>query len=54
VIDCVSRRHRKMRNFGEERVYPLTLCPNSDAVMIVVFAHKVVKRSAMSGAQSAP
>jgi hypothetical protein len=29
-----------MRNFGEERVHPLTLCPNSDAVMIVVFAHK--------------
>jgi hypothetical protein len=70
VIDSVSRRHTKMRDFGEERVHPLALCPNSDAAMIVAFAHKVwsseretvsevlkavreVKRSAMSGAQSA-
>lgn len=36
---CV-RRHTKMRDFGEERVHPLTLCPNSDAAMIVAFAHK--------------
>ena len=71
MIDSVSRRHRKMRDFGEERVDPLTLCPNSDPAMIVAFAHKAwsseretvsealkavreVKRSAMSGAQSAP
>jgi len=29
-----------MRNFGEERVHPLTLCPNSDAATIVAFSHK--------------
>ena len=40
MIDSVSRRHRKMRDFGEERVHPLTLCPNSDAAMIVAFAHE--------------
>ena len=40
VIDSVSRRHRKMRDFGEERVHPLTLCPNSDAATIVAFAHE--------------
>jgi len=39
VIDSASRRHRKMRDFGEERVRPLTLCPNTDAAMTVVFAH---------------
>ena len=38
VIDSASRRHRKMGDFGEERVRPLTLCPNSDAAMTVVFA----------------
>ena len=32
--------HTKMRDFGEERVHPLTLCPNSDAGMIVTFANK--------------
>jgi hypothetical protein len=70
VIDSVSRRHRKMRDFGDERVHQLTLCPNSDAGMIVAFADKAwsperetvsealkaireIKRSAMSGAQSA-
>jgi len=40
VIDSVSRRHRKMRDFGDERVHQLTLCPNSDAGMIVAFADK--------------
>ncbi len=71
MIDSVSRRHTKMRDFGEEHVHPLTLCPNSDAAMTVAFAHEAwsseretviealkavreVKRSAMSGAQSAP
>lgn len=71
MIDSVSRRHRKMRGFGDERVHQLTLCANSDAGMIVAFADKAwsperetvgealkavreVKRSAMSGAQSAP
>ena len=71
VIDSASRRHRKMRDFGEERVRPLTLCPNTDAAMTVVFAHDAwsseretvrealnavpgLKRSVMSGAQSAP
>jgi hypothetical protein len=39
VIDSASHRHRKMRDFGEERVRPLTLCPNTDADMTVVFAH---------------
>ena len=29
-----------MRDFGEERVHVLTLCPNSDAAMTVVFADK--------------
>ena len=60
-----------MRDFGEERVHPLTLCLNSDAATIVAFAHEAwsseretviealnavrgLKRSAMSGAQSAP
>ena len=40
MIDSVSRGHRKMRDFGEERVHPLTLCPNSDAATIVAFAHE--------------
>ena len=39
VIDSASRRNRTMRDFGEEHVRPLTLCPNSDAAMSVVFAH---------------
>jgi hypothetical protein len=39
LIDSASRRNRKMRDFDEERVPPLTLCPNSDAAMSVVFAH---------------
>ena len=60
-----------MRDFDEEHVDPLTLCPNSDVAMIVAFAHedwsseretvsealkavRGLKRSAMSGAQSAP
>ena len=29
-----------MRDFGEERVHPLTLGPNSDAAMIVAFVNK--------------
>jgi hypothetical protein len=28
-----------MGDFGEERVRSLTLCPNTDAAMTVVFAH---------------
>jgi len=31
VIDSASRGHPKMRDFGEEHVHPLTLCPNSAA-----------------------
>lgn len=69
VIDSVSRLQSKMWDFGAELVHPPTLCPNSDAVMIVAFAHRLgqrdtvsealkvareIKRSAMSGAQSAP
>jgi hypothetical protein len=69
MIDSVSRRQSKMWDFGAELVHPPTLCPNSDAVMIVAFAHRLgqrdtvsgalkvareIKRSAMSGAQSAP
>jgi hypothetical protein len=69
VIDSVSRRQSKMWDFGAELVHPPTLCPNSDAVMIVEFAHRLgqrdtvsealkvareIKRLAMSGAQSAP
>ena len=58
-------------HFGDERVHQLTLCPNTDAGMIVAFADKAwspereivgealkavreAKRTAMSGAQSAP
>ena len=40
MIDSVSRRHGKMRDFDDERVHQLTLCPNSDAGMIVAFADK--------------
>ena len=40
MIDSVSRRDRKKRDFGEGRVDPLTLCPNSDAAMIFAFAHE--------------
>ena len=40
VIDSVSRRHMEMRDFGQERVRPLTLCPNTDAAITVVFAHE--------------
>jgi hypothetical protein len=60
-----------MRGFGEERVHPLTLCPNTDEAMIFALAYKArsseretvsealkavreLKRSAISGAQSAP
>jgi hypothetical protein len=51
-IDFVSRRHRKMRDFGEDPVHPLTLCPNSDAAMIVAFAHQdwSSERETVSGA----
>ena len=39
VIDYASRRYTKMRDYGEEHVHPLTLCPNSDSAMTVAFAH---------------
>ena len=47
VIDSVSRRHMEMRNFGEERVRPLTLCPNSDGAMTVVFAHEAYPNASL-------
>jgi len=47
VIDSASRRHRKMGDFGEERVRPLTLCLNGDAAMTVVFAHEAYPNASL-------
>ena len=69
VIDFCVPSAQESAGLGEEHVHPLTPRQNSDADMTVAFAHKLlnatlfneplkaireVKRSAMSGEQSAP